>query len=95
MFNVMWQFFIRFYSKVIVPRYSACWYTEGNKLSYILWDSQFRRNKIFNSLMSKYMPADVNEYDDINRLTVHIMKCLILSPLAKTVYLEIARIVFC
>ena len=40
------------------------------------------------------MLTNVHEYDGINRLTFHIMKSLILYPLAKTAYLAIMRIVF-
>ena len=40
------------------------------------------------------MLTNVHEYDDINRLTFHIMSSLILCPLAKTAYLAIVRIDF-
>ena len=51
----------------------------------------------FNFIVSKIYvdKVNVNEYDDINRLTIHIMQSLILCPLAKTAYLAIVRIVFC
>ena len=39
------------------------------------------------------MLTNVHEYDDINRLTFHIMLSLILCPLAKTAYLAIVPIV--
>ena len=39
------------------------------------------------------MLTNVHEYDDINRLTFHIMSSLILCSLAKTAYLAIVRIV--
>ena len=35
-------------------------------------DSQFRRNRTYNFIVSKYMLTNVHEYDDINRLTFHI-----------------------
>ena len=41
------------------------------------------------------MLTNVNEYDDINHLTFHIMSIPILSPLAKTAYLAFGQIVFC
>ena len=40
------------------------------------------------------MLTNVFEYDEINRLTFHIMQSLILCPLAKTAYLATARIFF-
>ena len=40
------------------------------------------------------MLTNVQEYDDITRLTLHIMQSLLLLPLAKTAYLAIVRIVF-
>ena len=36
-------------------------------------DSQVRRNRTFNFIVSKYMLTNVHEYDSINRLTFHIM----------------------
>ena len=49
----------------------------------------------FNFIISKYMLTNVYGYYEINRLAFHIMKSPILSPLAKTAYLVIARIFFC
>ena len=46
------------------------------------------------SKCQKYRLTNVHKYDDINRLTFHIMESLILCPLAKTAYLAIVRIVF-
>ena len=40
------------------------------------------------------MLTNVHEYDDITRLTFHEMLSQILSPLARTAYLAIARIGF-
>ena len=40
------------------------------------------------------MLTNVHEYDDINRLTYHIMLRLILCPLAETAYRAIVRFVF-
>ena len=40
------------------------------------------------------MLTNVQEYDDINRLTFYIMLSLILCPLAKTAYLAIVGILF-
>ena len=40
------------------------------------------------------MLTNVHKYDDMNKLTFHIMLSLILCPLAKTAYLAIVRIVF-
>ena len=58
-------------------------------------DSQIRRNRTFNLKVSKiYMLTNAREYEDITRLTFHIMLSLILFPLAKTAYLAIMRIVF-
>ena len=41
------------------------------------------------------MLTNVYEYDDINRVTFHIMYNLILCPLAKTAHLAIASIFLC
>ena len=48
-------------------------YTEGNSLAIYFEDSQFRRNRTFHFIVSKYMLTNVHVYDDINRLTLHIM----------------------
>ena len=39
------------------------------------------------------MWTNVQEYDDINRLTFHKKESLILCPLAQTAYLTIVRII--
>ena len=48
-------------------------YTEGKKFAIYFGDSLFKRNRIFNFIISKYMLRNVYEYDDINWLTFHIM----------------------
>ena len=48
-------------------------YTEGKSLAIYFADSQFRTNRTFNFIVSKYMLTNVQEYDDINRLTFQLM----------------------
>ena len=49
-------------------------YTEGKSLAIYFGDSQFRRNRTLNIIVSKlFMLINVHKYDDINRLKFHIM----------------------